>query len=62
MKRLRIALRGGAMFDVDISDDWNLDPELVKFPPPPGEGTERLRFIKTSEIAAIVEVRTTSGQ
>jgi hypothetical protein len=62
MKRLRIILKAGAVFDVDISEDWNLEPDLVKFQPPPGEWTERLRYIQGDGIAAIIEVRASPGE
>jgi hypothetical protein len=59
MKRLRIVFRGGAVVDVDISDDWNLDSDLMKFPPPSDLWTERFRYVSTADIVAIIEVRAT---
>jgi hypothetical protein len=59
MKRLRIVFRGGAVVDVDISHDWNLDSDLMKFPPPSDLWTERLRYVSAAEIVAIIEMRAT---
>jgi hypothetical protein len=58
MRRLRIVFRGGATVDVDISDDWNLESDLMKFPPSSDMWTERLRYISTADVVAILEMRT----
>jgi hypothetical protein len=57
MRRLRIVFRGGATVDVDISDDWNFESDLMKFPPPSELWSERLRYISTAEVVAIAELR-----
>jgi hypothetical protein len=57
MKRLRIVLRGGAIVDVDIAAEWNLDTDLLKFPPPEDAWQERLRYVSTEDVVAIVELR-----
>lgn len=57
MKRLRIVLRGGAIVDADIAGEWNLDTDLLKFPPPEDAWRERLRYLSTDDVVAIVELR-----
>jgi hypothetical protein len=62
LRRLRIVFRGGATVDVDINDDWNLDSDLMKFPPPADLWKERLRYISAGDIVAIIELRTLSEE
>jgi hypothetical protein len=57
MKKLRIVMRGGAIVDADIAGDWNLDTDLLKFPPPEDLWRERLRYLSTQDVIAILEVR-----
>jgi len=57
MRRLRIVFRGGATVEVDISDEWNLDSDLMKFPPPADLWKERLRYLSDGDIVALIEVR-----
>jgi hypothetical protein len=61
MKRLRIVLRGGAIVDADIAGEWNLDTDLLKFPPPEDAWRERLRYLSTEDVVAIVEMREPAG-
>jgi hypothetical protein len=61
MKRLRIVLRGGAVIDADVAADWNLDSDLLKFPPPEDLWRERLRYLSTDDVIAIVEMREPAG-
>jgi hypothetical protein len=61
MKRLRIVLRGGAIVDADIAGEWNLDTDLLKFPPPEDAWRERLRYLSTEDVVAIVELREPAG-
>jgi hypothetical protein len=57
MKRLQIVMRGGAVIEADVSDEWNLDTNLLKFPPPDDLWQERLRYLSTDDVVAIVELR-----
>jgi hypothetical protein len=57
MKRLRIVFRGGATVDVDVSGDWNLESDLLRFPPPSDIWSERLRYLSSDDVVAIVELR-----
>jgi hypothetical protein len=61
VKRLRIVFRGGAVADVDIAAEWNLDTDLLKFPPPDDAWQERLRYLSTEDVIAIVELREPVG-
>jgi hypothetical protein len=61
MKRLRIVLRGGAIVDADIGDEWNLDTDLLKFPPPEDAWRERLRYLSAEDVVAIIELREPHG-
>ena len=57
MKRLRIVFRGGAIVEVDLGDEWFLDTDLMKFPPPSDMWTDRLRYVSAGDIVAIIELR-----
>jgi hypothetical protein len=57
MKRLRIVFRGGAVVDVDVSSEWNLESDLLRFPPPSDIWSERLRYLSSDDVVAIVELR-----
>jgi hypothetical protein len=57
MRRLRIVTRGGASIDADIGADWNLETDLLKFPPPDDAWRERLRYLRVEDVVAIVELR-----
>ena len=57
MKRLRIVFRGGAVIDVDVGAEWNLDSDILRFPPPADLWAERLRYLSTDDVVAIVELR-----
>jgi hypothetical protein len=61
MKRLRIVLRGGATVDADVAGEWNLDTDLLKFPPPEDAWRERLRYLSTEDVVAIIELREPAG-
>jgi hypothetical protein len=57
MKRLQIVMRGGAVIEADVSNEWNLDTDLLKFPPPDDLWKERLRYLSADDVVAIVELR-----
>jgi hypothetical protein len=61
VKRLKIVLRGGAIVDADIGDEWNLDTDLLKFPPPDDAWRERLRYLAAEDVVAILELREPTG-
>jgi hypothetical protein len=61
MRKLRIVMRGGATIDADVSSEWNLDTDLLKFPPPEDLWRERLRYLSTEDVVAIVELREPAG-
>jgi hypothetical protein len=57
MRRLQIVFRGGASVEVDIANDWNLESDILRFPPPSDMWTERLRYLSSDDVVAIVELR-----
>jgi hypothetical protein len=57
MRRLKIIMRGGAVFETEVSSEWNQDTDLLKFPPPDDAWRERLRYVSTDDVVAIVELR-----
>jgi hypothetical protein len=61
MKKLRIVMRGGAVVDAEVGSEWNLDTDLLKFPPPEDLWQERLRYLSTEDVVAIVELREPAG-
>jgi hypothetical protein len=61
MRKLRIVMRGGATVDADVASEWNLDTDLLKFPPPDDLWRERLRYLATEDVVAIIELREPAG-
>jgi hypothetical protein len=61
MKKLKIVMRGGAVVEADVGGEWNLDTDLLKFPPPEDLWRERLRYLSTEDVIAIVELREPAG-
>jgi hypothetical protein len=57
MRRLRLLFRGGATVDVDVGDAWNLETDLLRFPPPDDMWRERLRYLSSDDVVGIVELR-----